>query len=197
MLLETYLALCVFTFTTSITPGPNNMMLLTSGVNFGFRRTIPHILGIEFGFGSLILLVGLGAGALLTAEPRLYLVLKIVGGAYLLWIAWKIATSTRLSDGTSDAKPMRFDQAALFQFVNPKAWIMAAGAVAAYQEPSAFIRDSLLICLAFMSVGIFCTAAWAAFGSGLKNWLEEPSRLRLFNITMAILLVASMWPMLR
>jgi len=196
---QTFLALLVFAFTSSVTPGPNNMMLLTSGVNFGFRRTIPHILGIEVGFALLILAVGLGLGALFSAEPRLYLVLKVLGGGYLLWIAWHIATTRSLADATGDeeARPMTMTQAALFQAVNPKAWVMAAGAVAAYQAPEAYIRDSFLIVFAFMSVGIFCTAAWAGFGTGLKGWLVDPRRLRAFNITMAVLLVLSLWPMLK
>jgi threonine/homoserine/homoserine lactone efflux protein len=201
MTYQTLLALMIFAFTSSVTPGPNNMMLLASGVNFGFRKTIPHILGIELGFGLLILATGLGLGALFAAEPRLYLALKVLGGAYLLWIAWHIATTRTLGGGTpgtgEDAKPLSFTQAALFQFVNPKAWVMAAGAVAAYQSPDAYVRDSLLIVLAFMSVGIFCTAAWAGFGTGLKGWLSHPARLRWFNITMAALLVLSLWPMLR
>lgn len=197
MPVETLVALFIFAFTSSATPGPNNMMLLASGVNFGFRRTIPHLLGIEFGFGLLILAVGLGLGAVLSAEPRLYLVLKIVGGAYLLWIAWHIGTARSLGEAKSDARPLSFWQAALFQFVNPKAWVMAAGAVAAYQSPATFVRDSFLIVLAFMSVGIFCTSAWIGFGAGLKAWLSDPTRLKWFNITMAVLLAASLWPMLR
>ncbi len=196
---QTFLALLVFAFTSSVTPGPNNMMLLTSGVNFGFRRTIPHILGIEVGFALLILAVGLGLGALFSAEPRLYLVLKVLGGGYLLWIAWHIATTRSLAEAKddTDARPMTLLQAALFQAVNPKAWVMAGGAVAAYQAPDAYIRDSFLIVFAFLAVGIFCTAAWAGFGTGLKGWLADPRRLRVFNITMAVLLVLSLWPMLK
>lgn len=197
MPIETFLALMLFAFSASVTPGPNNMMLLASGVNFGFRRSIPHILGIEVGFGLLILAVGLGLGAILSAEPRLYLVLKVLGGAYLLWIAWHIATTRQMADTKGQAKPFRFHQAALFQVVNPKAWVMAAGAVAAYQGAATYMRDAFLIFLAFMSVGVFCTAAWAGFGSALKHCLADPVRLKWFNITMAALLVASLWPMLK
>lgn len=193
---EMLIALTLFAFSTSITPGPNNMMLLASGVNFGFRRTVPHILGIELGFGALILAVGLGVGTILSAEPRLYLALKVVGGGYLLWMAWHIAMTRQMGEAAGEARPFSFIQAALFQFVNPKAWVMAAGAVAAYQSPNSYIRDSGLIFLAFMSVGIFCTAAWVGFGSVLKGWLSDPVRLKWFNITMAVLLVASLWPML-
>lgn len=197
MAYDMLIALTLFAFTTSITPGPNNMMLLVSGVNFGFRRTIPHLLGIEVGFGALILAVGLGVGSILSAEPRLYLALKVLGGGYLLWMAWHIAMTRQMGEAGGEARPFSFVQAALFQFVNPKAWVMAAGAVAAYQNPSSYIRDSALIFLAFMSVGVFCTAAWVGFGSVLREWLSVPLRLKLFNITMAVLLVVSLWPMLK
>ena len=122
MPLETFLALVLFAFTTSITPGPNNMMLFASGVNFGFRRTIPHMLGIGVGFLSLLIGVGLGLGALMQSVPVIYTMLKFAGGAYLVWIAWKIGTSRSLSEGKAGAKPMTFFGAAAFQWVNPKAW---------------------------------------------------------------------------
>ena len=129
MQLETFLALILFAFTTSITPGPNNMMLFASGVNFGFARTIPHMLGIGAGFLSLLIAVGLGLGALLRSVPVVYTALKFAGGAYLLWVAWKIGTSRSLSDGKAGAKPMTFLGAAAFQWVNPKAWVMAVTAM--------------------------------------------------------------------
>ncbi len=197
MPIETWLGLLLFAFTTSITPGPNNMMLLASGVNYGFRRTLPHLLGVEVGFGSLILFVGLGVGAILLAEPRLYLVLKVLGGGYLLWIAWKIGTTRKMATAEGNARPFRFDQAALFQFVNPKAWVMAVGANAAFADPAHFVRDTLLVVLAFMSVGVFSTGTWVFFGTVMKRFLEDETRLKWFNIVMALLLVASLWPMLR
>ena len=131
MPLDTFLALLLFAFTTSITPGPNNMMLFASGVNFGFRRTIPHMFGIGAGFLSLLLGVGLGLGALLHMVPAVYTALKFAGGAYLVWIAWKIGTSRSLGEGTSGVKPMSFLGAAAFQWVNPKAWVMAVTAMRA------------------------------------------------------------------
>jgi threonine/homoserine/homoserine lactone efflux protein len=122
MSLEIFLSLLLFAFTTSITPGPNNMMLLASGVNFGFRRTIPHMLGIGSGFLSLLLAVGFGLGAVLAAFPPLFLALKVAGGLYLLWIAWKIGTSRSLGEGGgTGTRPMTFLEAAAFQWVNPKA----------------------------------------------------------------------------
>ena len=128
MTIETFIALVLFAFTTSITPGPNNMMLFASGVNFGFRRTVPHMLGIGAGFLSLLIGVGLGLGALLHSVPLLYTALKFAGGLYLLWIAWKIGTSRSLTEGSAGASPMTFLGAAAFQWVNPKAWVMAVTA---------------------------------------------------------------------
>lgn len=133
---EIFLKLVVFAFTTSITPGPNNMMLFASGVNFGFVRTIPHMCGIGAGFLTLLLGVGFGLVALLESVPLVYTALKFTGGAYLVWIAWKIATSDSLSDRKAGARPMTFLEAAAFQWVNPKAWVMAVSAMATYTEPA-------------------------------------------------------------
>ncbi|WP_454849837.1 LysE family translocator [Rhizobium binxianense] len=197
MPLDTFLALVLFAFTTSITPGPNNMMLFASGVNFGFRRTIPHMLGIGAGFLSLLLGVGLGLGALLHTVPALYLALKFAGGAYLVWIAWKIATSRSLGEGRSGATPMSFLGAAAFQWVNPKAWVMAVTAMATYTNPELYLASVLLVGLAFAAVNVPSVSTWAGFGSALREWLSDPVRLKWFNISMAVLLVASLWPMLK
>jgi threonine/homoserine/homoserine lactone efflux protein len=197
MPLETFLALVLFAFTTSITPGPNNMMLFASGVNFGFARTVPHMLGIGVGFFSLLIGVGLGLGALLQTVPILYTTLKFAGGAYLLWVAWKIGTSRTLSDGQAGAKPMTFLGAAAFQWVNPKAWVMAITAMATYTNPDAYLMTVLLVAFAFALVNLPSVSTWAGFGSALREWLSVPARLKWFNITMAVLLVASLWPMLK
>lgn len=195
----TLAALVVFAFTTSITPGPNNMMLFASGVNFGFRRTIPHMLGIGVGFLSLLIGVGLGLGALLATVPLLYLALKIAGGLYLLYIAWKIGTSRTLSDGKVGARPMSFLGAAAFQWVNPKAWVMAVTAMATYSDPrpGGYLFSVAVIGLVFAAVNLPSVSTWAGFGSVLREWLSVPVRLKWFNVTMAVLLVASLWPMLR
>ncbi|MDM9621027.1 LysE family translocator [Rhizobium sp. S96] len=197
MPLDTFLALFLFAFTTSITPGPNNMMLFASGVNFGFRRTIPHMLGIGAGFFSLLLGVGLGLGALLHTVPVLYTVLKFAGGAYLAWVAWKIATSRSLSEGKSAAQPMSFVSAAAFQWVNPKAWVMAVTAMATYTIPNIYFASVLMVGAAFALVNVPSVSTWAGFGSALREWLSDPVRLKWFNITMAVLLVLSLWPMLK
>lgn len=197
MPLDTFLALVLFAFTTSITPGPNNMMLFASGVNFGFRRTIPHMFGIGAGFFSLLLGVGLGLGALLHTVPLVYTVLKFAGGAYLVWIAWKIATSRSLSEGSTGVEPMSFLAAAAFQWINPKAWVMAVTAMATYTIPSLYLVSVLIVGLAFAAVNVPSVSTWAGFGSALREWLSDPVRLKWFNITMAVLLVLSLWPMLK
>jgi threonine/homoserine/homoserine lactone efflux protein len=197
MPLDTFAALVLFAFTTSITPGPNNMMLFTSGVNFGFRRTIPHMLGIGAGFLSLLLGVGLGLGALLHTVPLLYTVLKFAGGAYLLWIAWKIGSSRSLSEGKTSAAPMSFLSAAAFQWINPKAWVMAVTAMATYTNPELYFISVLIVGLAFALVNVPSVSTWAGFGSALRDWLSVPVRLKWFNISMAVLLVLSLWPMLK
>ncbi|MBB4228984.1 LysE family translocator [Rhizobium mongolense] len=194
---DTFLALVLFAFTTSITPGPNNMMLFASGVNFGFRRTIPHMLGIGAGFFSLLLGVGLGLGALLHTVPALYTTLKFAGGIYLVWVAWKIATSRALSEGNDSVKPMSFLAAAAFQWVNPKAWVMAVTAMATYTNPDLYLASVLIVGLAFAAVNIPSVSTWAGFGSALSEWLSDPVRLKWFNVTMAVLLVLSLWPMLK
>ena len=197
MQIEIFLALVVFAFTTSITPGPNNMMLFASGVNFGFVRTIPHMCGIGAGFLVLLLAVGFGLGALLETVPWLYTLLKFAGGAYLLWIAWKIGTSRSLGEGRAGARPMTFLQAAAFQWVNPKAWVMAVSAMATYTDAGNYTASVLLVGVAFALVNFPSVSTWAGFGSALRQWLSDPVRLKWFNISMALLLVASLWPMLK
>jgi threonine/homoserine/homoserine lactone efflux protein len=195
--IETLGALVLFAFTTSITPGPNNMMLFASGVNFGFRRTLPHMLGIGVGFLSLLIGVGLGLGAILTTVPLVYLLLKVAGGLYLLWIAWKIGTSRTLGEGKTSDKPMSFLAAAVFQWVNPKAWVMAVTAMATYTDVANYWVTVLIVGLVFAAVNLPSVSTWAGFGSVLREWLSVPVRLKWFNITMAVLLVLSLWPMLR
>ncbi|MEM9965337.1 MAG: LysE family translocator [Asticcacaulis sp.] len=194
---DTLIALILFAFTTSITPGPNNMMLLASGVNFGFRRTVPHMLGIGAGFLSLLLATGFGLGALLHSVPVLYTALKFAGGAYLLWIAWKIAISRRLSEGGATTTPMTFTQAAIFQWVNPKAWVMAVTAMATYTDEANYGLSIAVVSLVFTLINVPSVSTWAGFGSALRDWLSHPLRLKWFNITMACLLVFSLWPMLK
>ncbi len=198
MSVDAFLALVVFAFVTSVTPGPNNLMLLASGVNFGFWRTVPHMFGIASGFATLLFGVGLGLGAVLKAYPALDLALKIAGGAYLLYLAWKIAMSRSLATkGEAKAVPMTFFQAAAFQWVNPKAWVMAVTAMAVYTNPEAPFLSMLLITVAFAAVNLPSVTVWAGFGMALRGFLADPVRLKWFNIAMGVLLAATLWPMLR
>lgn len=197
MTFATLLALFGFAFATSITPGPNNMMLFASGVNFGFRRTIPHMFGIGAGFFTLLLGVGFGLGALLKSFPALDMAFKIASGGYMLWIAWKIGNTHTLDEAKTGAKPLTFLEAAAFQWINPKAWVMAVTAMATYTDPDAFYFSVVMVGAVFAIVNVPSVSTWAGFGSVLREWLSVPPRLKWFNITMAILLVASLWPMLK
>ncbi len=198
MSLEAFTALIIFAFVTSITPGPNNLMLLASGVNFGFVRTIPHMLGIGGGFLSLLLGVGFGLGAVLTAFPSLHLALKLAGGAYLLTLAWRVAMSRQMGKAGDGAgsRPMTFLESAAFQWVNPKAWVMAVTAMAVYTNPEAPFLSVMLVALAFAAVNLPSVSSWAGFGTALRGFLSDPLRLKWFNIAMGLLLAATLWPML-
>lgn len=198
MSLDTLIALTVYAFVASITPGPNNLMLLASGVNFGFRRTIPHMLGIGAGFLALLLGIGFGLGALMAAFPFLHTVLKIAGGGYLLYLAWRIAMSRSLSaKGETPARPLTFLEAAAFQWVNPKAWMIAIGGMALYTDPARPFFSVLAVALAFAAVNLPSVSSWAAFGVALRGFLADPVRLKWFNIAMGLALTATLWPMLR
>jgi len=188
----TLAALSAFALVSSITPGPNNMMLMASGANFGLRRTVPHALGVGIGFTLMIVLVGVGLMGMFDLFPILNTVLKIVSVAYLLWLAWKIANAAApTTDGDARGKPMTFVQAMLFQWVNPKAWTMALSAIALY-APDRNVAAVLLVAIVFGIVNLPSTSIWAVMGQALRGWLSSPARLRAFNWTMAALLVGSL-----
>ena len=198
MKLEILLSLIGFAFATSATPGPNTLMLLASGVNHGFRKTIPHMMGIGVGFLALLLCVGFGLGALLEQVPTLYLALKFAGGAYLVYLAWRIAVSRSIGEGgKSGSRPMSFVEAAAFQWVNPKAWVMAIAAMATFTSAANLTWSTILVAFVFFFVNIPSASIWTVSGAMLRDWLSHPVRLKVFNISMAILLVVSLWPMLR
>jgi len=163
------LAFVGFAFVSSITPGPNNTMLLASGVNYGFRRTMPHIAGISLGCMVMLLLVGLGLGQAFAAVPLLYNALRYTGALYLLWLAWKIATAGAMTvQGASDGQPLTFWQAAAFQWVNPKAWIMVVGAASTYAPRDQFERNVIVLALLLGLVNAPSICVWAGFGTALR-----------------------------
>ncbi|MBI1243375.1 MAG: LysE family translocator [Alphaproteobacteria bacterium] len=193
---EQLVALILFCFVTSVTPGPNNMMLLASGVNFGFARTIPHMLGIAIGFTAMIVLVGLGIGRLFELLPWLHGFMKVAGVAYMVWLAWKIANAGAIGEAREGARPMTFLQAAAFQWVNPKAWAMALSAIAAYTLAESQFTSLFVVAGTFGLVNLPTITIWAMFGVWLRRYLSEARNVRRFNWTMAVLLVASLVPVL-
>ncbi|AMD45703.1 LysE family translocator [Bordetella holmesii] len=186
--------LALFALVSSIPPGPNNVMLASSGLTFGFRRSIPHMLGVTIGFSFMILLVGLGLGALFNQFPWLYSALKYGGALYLLYLAWKIACSGPLEDGTQRARPLTFVQAALFQWVNPKAWVMTVGVVATYTPQQGFLGNLWVAAVVCGLVNLPSISIWVSFGMALRRILHRPGAVRIFNLSMALLLVASLYP---
>jgi threonine/homoserine/homoserine lactone efflux protein len=196
---DTLLAFSMFALVTSITPGPNNFMLLASGVNFGFRMSIPHMLGISSGFLVMVLAVGLGLGEVFLQFPWVYGLLRWVGAIYMLYLAWCIATSAPPGKPASQdrtSKPMGFWGAALFQWVNPKAWLMAVGAFSTYVPASSNFAVIASTALLFALVNLPSVGVWALFGSRLRHVLQVRRNLLAFNYGMAALLVASLYPLL-
>jgi len=186
------LPLLTFAIAATGTPGPNNIMLTASGVNFGYRRSLPHIFGIQIGFPSMVLAVGLGLGQVFTAYPELHQVLKWVGSVYLLFLAWKIATAARPKSAAREAKPFTFIQAALFQWVNPKAWIMSVAALTAYTTgEGSYVVEALMIAGVFFAVSFPLISLWCLFGALIGRWLTSPRALMIFNGSMSALIVAS------
>ena len=196
MPLDLLLALIVFACVMAFTPGPNNIMLAASGVNFGFAHSIPHMAGVTIGFAVLIAACGAGLGLIFAAVPSLHLVLKVAGAAYMLWLAFKVATA-HAGGGSArgPARPVTFLQAAAFQWVNPKAVVAAVSAIALYVRPGHISSDfpAMLAVLTACTVGSVVT--WTGFGVALRRVLQNPRRARIFNVSMGLLLVASIVPM--
>lgn len=196
MSLTLMLPLALFAFASSITPGPNNIMLASSGLTYGFRRTVPHMLGISGGFMLMVVVVGLGLGMLFQRWPQLHGVLQAACAAYLLYLAWKIARAEPASAQAAGSRPFSFLQAAGFQWVNPKAWTMALGVIAVYVPPTEFTTNLLLAALVCGMVNLPSISVWTLFGVALRRFLQKPEAVRIFNVAMALLLVASLYPML-
>ena len=199
MTTEIFAALAIFALVSSITPGPNNLMLMTSGINFGLRRTAPHMLGVAGGFTVMIILIGLGIMQVIEAVPGSMTFITILSGLYLLYMAWKIATTdtslARDYAATAKSKPFTFLQAALFQWVNPKAWTMALTAISAYAPKSQDWIGVLMVAAVFGAINLPATGTWAVMGAKMRRFFGDPVRLKTFNIIAAILLVASLYPM--
>lgn len=193
--MEFLAAFALFCTVTLFTPGPNNLMLMTSGLNFGFRRGLPHLLGVTLGFAAMVLVVGIGLGAIFERWPLLYVALKYAGAAYLLYLAWQIAVSAPPAPGGKAAgRPIGFLQAAAFQWVNPKAWVMAVGAVSTYAAVAPFPLNMIVIAALYCVLGFASSGTWLGFGTALQRFLKDRRAVRAFNIVMALLLVASLYP---
>ncbi|MFK7754076.1 MAG: LysE family translocator [Sedimentitalea sp.] len=195
MTLDLLFGLVIFAFVSSITPGPNNLMLMASGANFGFRRTIPHMLGVALGFVLMVILMGAGLSQVFDRYPITHDVLTLLAVLYLLYLAWKIATAAPSVGRTSTARPFSFLQAAAFQWVNPKAWFMAVTAISVY-SPSQSFAGVLMVAAIFGAVNLPAVSSWTVIGQQMARFLTNPDRLRAFNWTMAGLLVASLYPVL-
>ncbi|MDX1536120.1 LysE family translocator [Arsukibacterium sp.] len=191
------MAVLFFAFSTTITPGPNNVMIMSSGVNYGIKQSVPHWLGICFGFPLMVLLVGLGFGVIFDRYPHLHQLIKILGTAYLIWLAWRIASARPETIATGKSKPFSFLQAALFQWVNGKAWVMASGAVAAFTSVTGvYWYQVVMITLAFLLMAFPCVGIWLVFGAGLKKVLTKPLFQRIFNMFMGFILLLSVVPVI-
>ena len=187
-------ALILFCFVSGVTPGPNNIMLMTSGVNFGFRRTLPHLVGVVLGFAAMVALIGLGLDAIFARFPQLMPVMRWAGAAYLLWLAWRIANSGPMREGEVEGRPLGFLAAAAFQWINPKGWVMAISALTAYSVTDDYTISVLAVALTYLAIGFPSSGAWVVFGSAMRKALRDPGIARAFNLTMAALLVASIVP---
>lgn len=189
---EILLPFTLFAIAGSITPGPNNIMLTASGANFGFRRSLPHILGVCIGFPLMVLAIGLGLGRLFEEVPAIHVALKVAGSAYLLWLAWRVASAGSADPADAGARPLSFLQAAAFQWVNPKAWILAIGAISTFTRSGQDMAPQVLaIAAIFTVVGVPSTTVWTLLGVAIARVLTSRPALRAFNIIMGAMLALS------
>ena len=195
MTYELLSGLILFSFVSSITPGPNNLMLMASGANFGFRRTVPHMLGVALGFVFMVFLMGAGLAGIFATYPVTHTVMKFVSVIYMLWLAWKIANAAPVSQSDAKGAPMTFLQAAAFQWVNPKAWAMAVTAISAY-TPSQTLGAVAVVGLIFGAINLPSVGSWTVVGQQMARVLTNPRRLVFFNRAMAGLLILSLYPVI-
>lgn len=180
------------------TPGPNNLMLLASGVNFGVRRSLPHVAGIVVGCEALLLGVALGMGQFLTLWPDALVVLRVLGALFLIYMAvMLLGSKSRLQTSGQATRPMSFVQAFLFQWVNPKAWMICVALIASYTRPEVLMESTATVALVLLVVGSPLILLWNIGGYALQFWLKKGNRLRLFNWLMALLLIMSIYPMMQ
>jgi threonine/homoserine/homoserine lactone efflux protein len=192
-----FVALVVFGAVMAFTPGPNNIMVLSSGLTYGFRRSLPHIVGIAMGVSFMVASMGLGLGAIFVAYPVLQTVLKYAGIAYLIYLAALIAMSGPVMPGQDNQRgPMTFWAAVLFQWVNVKGWVMAIGIITAYSAVAGFPWNIVIQAALMFVMGGLSSLVWTLFGSSLRSFLTSPKAVRAFNIVMAMLLLASLYPVL-
>ena len=191
------IAFVMFATVMFFTPGPNNIMLLSSGLTYGFRRTLPHVAGITIGFAFMVGAVGLGLGTIFITYPVLQTILKYAGIAYLIYLAAVIAMSGPATPDQDNARgPMTFWGAAMFQWINVKGWVMVIGTITAYAGIAGFPWNIVIQVMLSLLLGTLSCSAWALFGSALRPLLTSPMAVRAFNIVMAVLLLASLWPVL-
>jgi len=210
MLTEQVIALILFASGASASPGPNNLMLMASGANYGFSKTVPHMLGVCLGFVFMVIMVGLGLIGLFETLPILQTSLKIISIIYLIYLAWKIATTrivapapktsniSQVDDGlgASNSKPFTFLQAALFQWVNPKAWAMALTSIGVFTPDNRGLCAIILVAVVFGSVNLPIVSGWVVLGTQLRRLLNDRQKMRMFNLTAALLLMISLYPIL-
>jgi threonine/homoserine/homoserine lactone efflux protein len=188
---EAFLSLVALAFATLWTPGPNNILLASSGASFGFRRSVPHMLGIIIGFPLMVLGVGFFLGQVFQSGTVLRDIIRWAGALLMLWIAWKIASAGGLSTGNGRARPMRFHEAAAFQWVNPKAWAMIVAVTSQFVTGENSATVIPFIALVFATISLSSTTTWVGFGTAMTRWLKTQGRLVWFNRAMAALILAS------
>lgn len=191
------IAFIAFASAAAFTPGPNNVMLMTSGLNYGFQRSLHHLAGVTIGYSFLLAIVGLGLGAVFAAYPILQTILKYAGAVYLIYLAIVIAMSRPPDAGTAaQGKPMTFTGAALFQWINVKGWVIAVGSVSAYATIASYPWNMIILALIVCVITLGSSLTWLLFGTALQSLVRSPRAIRIFNVAMALLLIASLYPVL-
>jgi threonine/homoserine/homoserine lactone efflux protein len=193
MTLTTIISLFGIAMVAGWTPGPNNALVATSGAQYGFRRTLPHVTGIGIGFPFMMFCVSLGLGALFQQSVLLREGLRILGIVVLIWFAWKVATAGKPNSQSGKGRPFTFVESAAFQWINPKGWIMAISISSQFADPNKPVYSSFMIAMVFVFVGFTSASGWTLFGTGMQRWLTTERRANLFNWTMATLLLLSVY----